>query len=173
MTSSMKKTFIFSAITLIPIIAAAFPQPEKIPQPQERYESAVTSINNVYNELEKARREAREQRDTIRYVCVEDKQRAVAATLKQIEGRKQLISASLQINDMETATHEAIIAEEIFKRVSGFADEAKLCAGSKISKSDDSETVTVTFDDSITPVDATPPIPSLVIEPPACASCFR
>lgn len=169
----MKKTFIFSAITLIPVIAAGFPQPEKLPQPQERYESAVASINNVYNELEKDRREAREQRDMIRYVCVEDKQRAVAAALKQIEGRKQLISASLQTNDTEAAIHEAIIAEEIFKRVSGLADEAKLCAGSKISKSDDSETVTVTVDDGITPVDATPPTPALVVEPPACASCFR
>jgi len=169
----MKKTFIFSAITLIPVIAAGFPQPEKLSQPQERYESAVTSINAIYDELEKDRRTSREQRDTILYICIEDKQRAVAAALKQIEGRKRLISASLNSNDTEAATHEAIIAEEIFKRISRLADEAKLCAGSKIYKSDDSETVTMTIDDGIIPIDTTPPIPMLVLEPPACASCFR
>lgn len=163
----MKKLLIFTAITLTPFLASG------APEPSERYSTALGTISAINADLEKDRKEARDQHDAIRFVCIEDKLHSVSAALRQVSNRQQFLDTALQTGDKEGAAHEALIAEEILKRVQTLSDEAKLCAGAKLSKSDDSETVNMTVDDSITPVEATPPTTNLITEPPACASCFR
>lgn len=159
----MNKLTMASIILLIPTIATAFQTPG------DRISSSLSRIADIQQELKLLRDEAKDNRDAIRFTCLDDKLKLVSVALAQLLNRKSTQSS----HDTESAEHEALVSEEILKKVTRSREEALLCSGADLASDGDSQ-VSMQLDGDM-PSDNTVsfPTPPQVTEPPNCASCFR
>ena len=152
----MKKYFATSFILLTAAVASGFPSPN------ERFTAALDKIKSIQSALEKDRTSSRQNKDAILFACINDASHQVYATTKLLEGRYS-----------NPSDHDATVAEEVLTRVTTIQTQASLCQGNTLISPHHASSISTSIDSSITPVIPDVPNPPLIIEPPACASCFR
>ena len=80
----------------------------------------------------------------------------------------------MKLNDVELSNHEFTILSVLNQRSTSLDAEAKLCIGKEVVSVGDSS-IQVDVETQLPGEDVTTnfPTPALVVEPPACASCFK
>jgi hypothetical protein len=152
----MKKYFATSVILLSAAVASGFPSPN------ERFASALGKIKEISSKLEADRSRARQQRDSIKFACINDATHQVYAATKQLESRYS-----------NPSDLDALVAEEVLARVSTISAEAESCQGNTLITTFEGYKVSSSTDPDIAPIDPGLASPPLVIDPPNCASCYR
>jgi Tfp pilus assembly protein FimT len=152
----MKKYFVIPTILLTATIASGSPSPN------ERFSHALDKIKEITSKLEASRTRARQQRDSIKFACINDATRQVYAATKQLESRYA-----------NPSDLDAQVAEEVLSRVSTISSEADSCQGNTLITTFEGYKVSPSIDPTIASIDPNSSTPPLVIDPPACASCFR
>ena len=152
----MKKYFVIPTILLTATIASGSPSPN------ERFSHALDKIKEIASKLEASRTRARQQHDSIKFACINDATRQVYAATKQLESRYA-----------NPSDLDAQVAEEVLIRVSTISSEADSCQGNTLITTFEGYKVSPSIDSTIASIDPNSSTPPLVIDPPACASCFR
>lgn len=163
----MKNLTAFLGLLTLSAIAAGAPSPREL----AGEDAAI--VETTVSQLEQDRRDAREKKDAIRFVCINDQLQQVAVAKKALDSRMESLSSALERGDSEGAAHEALIINELRKRVERIADEAALCAGGNLDKVNAETEVKSSIDEYIVPDPATFSVSNLTTEPPACASCYK
>lgn len=137
-----------------------------------QYHSTINQMKSIQKKLATTAEEAKSDRDSIKYVCINDRLRLVSGTIEQATIRKESLESAIATGNTEEADHQLLIIDALHKRATVAAEEADLCLGAEIVRNSE-EQVKYEVDDTIVTPDLNPPTPSMVIEPPACASCYR
>ena len=146
--------------------------------PQEQLAEAnriATSMESVRGVISRDLAEAREQRDVVKTLCLNDKLNQIDVAIRSATERKGALEAAVERSDADLASHEFTILGVLDQRAEQLDAEAKQCIGKEVGFVGESS-VTVDIDPNLPPVDPTDlPDPDLtrVVEPPQCASCFR
>jgi len=132
---------------------------------------AMESIrDNIRRDLE----EARNKGDVVKKLCLDDKLTQLDIALRKASEREKALENAVKLNDTELSNHEFTILTVLSQRATSLDQEAKLCIGKEVVSVGDSATQ-MTIEGSIPGEDQTIsfPTPGSIVEPPACASCFR
>ncbi len=132
-----------------------------------------TTRERIYREFAVAR----DQRDIVKSLCLDDKVNQMDTTLRTAGERLKAFEQASRLGDREGANHERMMLNVLGERARAIDLEARACVDKKSLEKGDvpaggdggylepplpGEEVTVSF-----------PVAPVVIEPPACASCFR
>ena len=138
-----------------------------------RMDQAATSVRKMLQQ-------AREQRDVVKTLCLNDKLSQIDVATRSARDRKGSLQAAATRNDQELSNHEFTILTVLRQRAEQLTAEANQCIGeeaafvgeTKITTSVDptlpgEETTTFPPDDTQYP----PTDPTLISGPPYCTSC--
>jgi len=137
-----------------------------------QYTTTITDLRTTQKKLQSNADEAKTERDSIKYVCISDRLRLVSGIIEQTSSRYEQLNTAVSTGDTEATTHNLLIIKEYLRRAELAADEADLCIGAEIVRNSE-EQIKYEVDDTIVTPDLDLPTPSIVTEPPACASCYR
>lgn len=154
-----------------PLIVLPFIAQAETP-PISQYYAIIADMKTIQKKLSTTSEEAKTDRDSIKYVCINDRLRLIGGTIEQALIRKEPLETSIATGDVEGINHNILIVQELHRRAETAAAEADLCLGAEIVRNSE-EQLKYEVDDNIATPNLDPPTPSMVVEPPACASCYR
>ena len=128
-----------------------------------------TSSGVIRKMLEKAR----EDRDVVKTLCLNDKLSQVDVSTRSARERQTALQAAVQRRDGELAGHEFTILTVLRQRSEQLTAEANQCIGQEVSFVAQTQVVT-DVDPNIPGEDTSnfPPVdPALISGPPVCISC--
>jgi hypothetical protein len=127
------------------------------------------SRNGVRRQLETARA----QRDVVKTLCLNDKLNQLDVAIRSARERRQSLDAAAHRSDGDLANHEFTILRVLRERSDQLTAEANQCIGQEAGFVGESA-VTWTIDPGI-PSDEqwVGPPAAVVIDPPACMSCYN
>jgi hypothetical protein len=118
---------------------------------------------------------ARDQRDIVKSLCLDDKLNQIDVALRTAGEHLRALEQASRIGDRDAVNHERMLLDVLGERARAVDGEAHACVDkTTIEKGEPDgggrfeepprpgEEATVAF-----------PVPPVIIEPPACASCFR
>jgi hypothetical protein len=119
---------------------------------------------------------ARQQRDVVKSLCLDDKLSQIDVAGRSAKERKGSLAAAVQRNDAELANHEYTILTVLRQRTEQLTAEANQCIGEEAAYLGETK-VSTQIDPSIAPEQA--PYPSgapgpdfgQISNPPVCTSC--
>jgi hypothetical protein len=154
--------------------------------PQEQLGEAnkhVSRMEQASASVRKMLMEARQQRDVVRTLCLNDKLSQIDVATRSARERRTALQAAVNRNDAELSNHEFTILTVLRQRVEQLVAEANQCIGEEAAFIGDTRT-RVTIDPEIpeneTPypgynLDPTNPIPGPgtdgTLDRPPCVSC--
>lgn len=154
--------------------------------PQEQLGEAnkhVTRMEQASGAVRKMLAEARNARDVVRTLCLNDKLSQIDVATRSGRERRTALQAAVNRNDAELSNHEFTILTVLRQRVEQLVAEANQCIGEEAAFVGDTRT-RVTIDPEIPPdqtpypgynLDPSNPIPGPgsngVLDPPPCVSC--
>ena len=144
--------------------------------PQEQLGAANTYLANMESIRTSIRRdleEAREQRDVVKTLCLNDKLNQIDVALRSAGERQRALELAAGRGDKDLSTHEFTILSVLHQRSQQLDAEAKQCIGKEVGFVGESS-VTMDVDPTL-PFDDPTDYPDTIqiLEPPQCASCFR
>ena len=148
--------------------------------PQEQLQESQKHLVRVESAgagVRKMLAEARQQRDVVKTLCLNDKVSQVDVALRTAKDRhQQLLEDAVKRNDGELANHNFTIVTVLRQRTEQLVAEANQCIGEESAFVGDTKTI-VQIDPQIPPDEAPYPVPPtnpiVVIEPPQCTSCTQ
>ena len=123
----------------------AVPRSERMNWVNEHSQHAKSIYRKVQNMLEQARQE----KDSIKITCLDDKLTQISVNLRGIEVRKEALSVALKSNDNTASDQHFTILSIYSTRVNGLEAEAENCIGASDVVLGESD-VTVTVSEDIT-----------------------
>lgn len=146
--------------------------------PQEQLAEAnriASNMEGVRSSINRDLAEAREQRDVVKTLCLNDKLNQIDVAIRSAGERQRALELAVNRNDADLGNHEFTILSVLDQRAEQLDAEAKQCIGKEVGFVGESS-VTMDIDPNLPSEDPTAlPDPELtkVVEPPQCASCFR
>ncbi|MGC4065402.1 MAG: hypothetical protein QM784_12290 [Polyangiaceae bacterium] len=118
--------------------------------------------------------QAREARDVVKVLCLNDKLNQVDVAVRSTRDRVQSLSAAVERNDAERARHEFTVVQVLRDRVRTLSQEASQCIGEETGFIDEPK-VSVQIDPAIPKEDPTvfPQDPVIISTPPTVTSPTR
>jgi hypothetical protein len=115
---------------------------------------------------------ARSQRDVVKTLCLNDKLNQIDVALRSARERRQALEVAVNRKDVDLANHEFTILNVLRQRSDQLTAEANLCIGKEAEYIGDSA-VSSTIDPGLPREDPSEyPNEPVIVEPPACSSCF-
>jgi len=143
--------------------------------PQEQLTQADADIARMEQSRSNVRRqlmEAREKRDVVKTLCLNDKLTQLNVAITSAQERRDALAAAVKRGDADLATHDFTILSVLRQRADQLATEANQCVGEEVGVVGVSD-VKVTIDKNLPYEDPSEyPNFKVVVELPACASCF-
>lgn len=109
--------------------------------------------------------EAREKRDVVRVLCLNDKLNQVDLAIRTANDRIEALSSAAQQKDVDQSKHEFTVVKVLRDRVKTLVSESNQCLGEETGFVGESK-VTVDIDPGVTDVDPDFPDDQIVITPP-------
>jgi hypothetical protein len=114
--------------------------------------------------------EARENRDVVRVLCLNDKLNQIDLAIRTANDRIEALSAAVTENDGVRAKHEYTVAQVLKERVTVLGGEANACIGEQTGFVDEAR-VKVDIDPNVADTDPSEPTdPPMITEPPVLTS---
>ncbi len=114
--------------------------------------------------------EARENRDVVRVLCLNDKLNQIDLAIRTANDRIEALNAAVTENDAVRAKHEYTVAQVLKDRVTTLGGEANACIGEQSGFVDESR-VKVDIDPNVADTDPSEPTdPPIIVEPPVLTS---
>ena len=136
-------------------------------------EAHLSRMESIRNAVRRDLEEARQQRDVVKTLCLNDKLNQIDVALRSAGERKRSLELAAQRNDSDLSNHEFTILSVLYQRTQQLDAEAKQCIGKEVGFVGESS-VTVEVDPNLPYEDPTAfPTPPIIAEPPNCASCYR
>jgi hypothetical protein len=148
--------------------------------PQEELTQADTILARIDAASGTVRRQleaAREARDVVKTLCLNDKLSQIDVTNRSARDRQSALQSAVQINDVELSNHEFAILTVLRQRAEQLIAEANQCIGEEMAFIGQTSIVT-TIDPNQLPPGEDPTgypgtDPSIITGPPYCSSCTR
>jgi hypothetical protein len=116
---------------------------------------------------------ARTQRDVVKTLCLNDKLNQIDVAIRSSRDRRQGLELAVNRRDADLSNHEFTILTVLRQRTEQLTAEANQCIGQEAGFVGDSA-VTATIDPNLPREDASEyPRNDLIVDPPACSSCFQ
>ncbi|EYF08941.1 hypothetical protein [Chondromyces apiculatus] len=116
---------------------------------------------------------ARNERDVVKTLCLNDKLNQVDVALRSARERRQGLELAVNRSDADLATHEFTILTVLRQRTEQLSAEANQCIGKEAGYIGDSA-VSSSVDPNLPQEDPTEkPATEIIVEPPSCSSCFK
>lgn len=136
-------------------------------------EAFLTRMDSARMAVRKQLETARAERDVVKTLCLNDKLNQIDVALRSARERKQGLELAVNRNDVDLANHEFTILTVLRQRSEQLTAEANQCIGKEAGFIGDSA-VTATIDPNLPDEDPSEfPTPEIIVEPPACSSCFK
>jgi hypothetical protein len=144
--------------------------------PQEQVAQADTFLARMDGTRQGVRRQletARANRDVVKTLCLNDKLNQIDVAVRSARERRASLEAAATRRDVDQSNHEFTIMTVLRQRTEQLTAEANQCIGQEAGFFPTSE-VTSTVDPNLPQEDPSKyPNTSVIVEPPACSSCFR
>lgn len=146
--------------------------------PQEQLVEGDRSIQRMEQAGSSVRKQlqaAREARDVVKTLCLNDKLSQIDVAIRSARDRKSSLQAAATRNDAELSNHEFTILTVLRQRAEQLTAEANQCIGEEAAFIGDTK-VTTTVDPTLPPSDETqfpPTDPTLISGPAYCTSCDK
>jgi len=144
--------------------------------PQEQLAQSDAFLTRMDGARQSVRRQletARAQRDVVKTLCLNDKMNQIDVAIRSARERRQALDAAAQRKDADLASHEFTILTVLRQRSEQLTAEANQCIGSENGFFPTAE-VTATIDPNLPQEDPSNyPDTNVIVEPPACSSCFQ
>lgn len=114
---------------------------------------AVAAIEAASEQVRAMAAAAKDKRDVVKVLCLEDKTTQVGAALTTSQERAQALQAALDTGSLERARHEYVMLMTLRDRVVTLMKEANQCIGEETGFSGDAE-LTVEIDPNLPEVQA-------------------
>jgi len=136
-------------------------------------EAFLTRMESARMAVRKQLETARAERDVVKTLCLNDKLNQIDVALRSARERKQGLELAVNRNDVDLANHEFTILTVLRQRSEQLTAEANQCIGKEAGFIGDSA-VTATIDPNLPDEDPSEfPTAEIIVEPPACSSCFK
>lgn len=143
-----------------------------IPEQVQQSAAMLGRMEAIRNTVRRDLEEARQQRDVVKTLCLNDKLNQLDVALRSGAERKRALKLAADRGDKELTSHEFTILSVLNQRAEQLDSEAKQCIGKEVGFVGESSTKG-TVDPGMPTEDVTA-VPDLVITmPPACASCIQ
>ena len=189
-----KRIFGFVAVTMLSMVVGhriASAQAELAPPPPPdastglarqvnlSAEEMLSATESFLGRMETARgtirrmlETARSQRDVVKTLCLNDKLNQMDVALRSARERRAALELAVSRRDADLANHEFTILNVLRERTDQLTAEANLCIGKEAEYIGDSA-ITSTIDPDMPREDPSAyPNEPVIVEPPACSSCF-
>jgi hypothetical protein len=147
--------------------------------PQEQVTQADVSIARMEQAASAVRKQlqtAREQRDVVKTLCLNDKLSQIDVAIRSGRDRKASLAAAASRNDAELSNHEFTILQVLRQRSEQLTAEANQCIGEEAAFIGETSTKQMLDPALPPPAEETefPPNETIFFtQPPQCASCNR
>jgi hypothetical protein len=188
MGSRLKLKSVVGALVLTAAVGVATaqpaaPAPVTAPAPEPRREVASTpqqmlaeakgyvpAMDRVASVVRRQLAEARDNRDVVRVLCLNDKLNQIDLAIRTANDRVDALNAAATESDGVRAKHEFTVVQVLRERVTTLSGEANQCVGEETGFVAESR-VKVDIDPSVADTDPSEtPEPPLVTEPPTLES---
>jgi hypothetical protein len=144
--------------------------------PADQVQAAQGYLRNMETTRDHIRRDledARQQRDVVKTLCLNDKLNQLDVALRSANERKRGLDLAASRGDQDLANHEFTILSVLFQRGQQLDAEAKQCIGKEVGFVGESST-TVDIAPNLPIEDPTDlPDTGVITQPPNCVSCVR
>lgn len=133
----------------------------------------VSGMSVLGERIRKQLEEARQKRDVVKTLCLDDKLSQLDVAHRSAEERRKALDAAASSGDADLANHEYTILSVLGQRTEQLESEANLCIGKEIGFVGESS-VSMDVDPNM-PLEDPSEYPTLgsIMQPPNCASCFK
>jgi hypothetical protein len=138
-------------------------------------DAMMTRMEGAANGVRKQLQQAREQRDVVKTLCLNDKLSQADVAIRSARDRKTNLQAAAARNDVELSNHEFTILTVLRQRAEQLTAEANQCIGEEAAFIGETK-VSTQIDPTLPPSDDTQypsTDPTLISGPPYCTSCTR
>lgn len=136
-------------------------------------DAALTQMDSSRTVVRRQLETARSQRDVVKVLCLNDKLNQLDVALRSARERRTALEAAAQRNDADLSNHEFTILTVLRTRSDQLSAEANQCIGKEAGYIGETA-VTSSIDPNLPPQDPSEyPTNNVIIEVPACASCFK
>jgi hypothetical protein len=143
-----------------------------IPEQVAQSDTMLARMESIRNSVRRDLEEARQQRDVVKTLCLNDKLNQLDVAVRSATERKRALKLAADRGDKELTSHEFTILSVLSQRAEQLDGEAKQCIGKEVGFVGESSTKG-TVDPGM-PNDDVTAVPDLSITvPPACASCVQ
>jgi len=153
--------------------ATTDPQRDVTGSPQQLLADAkafVPAMDRTASVVRRQLAEARENRDVVRVLCLNDKLNQIDLAIRTANDRIEALNAAVSENDAVRAKHEYTVAQVLRERVTTLGGEANACIGEQTGFLGDSR-VKVDIDPTVADTDPSEPTdPPQIVEPPVLTS---
>jgi hypothetical protein len=143
--------------------------------PQEQLAQAEATLSRMSSARSTVRRqlaEARAERDVVKTLCLDDKLSQLDVALRSATERKEALELAVGRNDADLSNHEFTIISVLRQRADQLSAEANQCIGNEAGFVGDSS-VESSIDPGLPEEDPSEyPNFDVIVETPACSSCF-
>jgi len=144
--------------------------------PQEQLQQADSDLARMEQSRSNVRRqlmEAREQRDVVKTLCLNDKLTQLNVAISSAQERRDALGAAVKRGDADLASHEFTIMSVLKQRSDQLSTEANQCVGEEVGVVGVSD-VKITIDKNL-PADDPSDYPNFSVEaePPGVASAIK
>ena len=144
-----------------------------IPESMQAAETGVNRMETIRDGISRDLEQAREQRDVVKTLCLDDKLNQIDVALRGAADRAKSLKSAASRGDQELAKHEYTILAVMFQRGEQLDAEAKQCIGKEVGFVGDSST-SVDVDPSIAGEEAVDfPDPGVILNPPFAGSASK
>lgn len=144
--------------------------------PAEQLAQADGSLSRMEGSRSTVRRQlesARAQRDVVKTLCLNDKLNQIDVAIRSARERRQALELAANRKDADLSNHEFTILTVLRQRVDQLTAEANQCIGQEAGFVGESA-VQATIDPNLPQEDPSQyPSTDVIVEPPACSSCFK
>lgn len=136
-------------------------------------QSYLTTMKSIRQRVRTMLAEARQQRDVVKTLCLNDKLNQLDVAIRSANERTRGLEAAAGQGDRDMCNHEFTILTVLFQRAEQLDAEALQCIGKEVGFVGESS-VSMDVDPALPPDDDSDYPPDVtIIQPPTCASCFR
>ena len=137
----------------------------------EQSKKYIARMESVRASIRRDLEQARQQRDVVKTLCLNDKLNQIDVALRSANERMRALDLAAKRGDKDLTNHEFTILSVLHQRSDQIDSEAKQCIGKEIGIIGESSVVG-TIDPGMPDGDLTDVPDFEVVTPPMCASCI-
>jgi hypothetical protein len=143
-----------------------------IPEQLEAGTAYLNRMESIRSNVSRDLEEARQQRDVVKTLCLNDKLNQLDVALRSGGERYRALESAAKRGDQDLTSHEFTILTVLHQRSQQLDAEAKQCIGKEVGFVGESS-IRVDIEPGMPDEDVTDgPDFSVVVTPPDCASCY-